>query len=635
MDTSRILKLRRPLIFLAHLIIAVLSYILAFLLRFDGNISENVAFGQFIGYILPGNWALAPPEMRSAMLIFLRPLPYMIALKLVALSYFQLYRGYWRYFGTYDLMRIIKACTASSVCLVIVVVFLLGPGFPRSVFLLDWLMSICAFSGIRLLVRLFRETVDTTLGDSPGRRTLIIGAGDTGETALRELRKHFRGVYNVIGFLDDDPEKQGLLLHGVKVIGTTRDAARAVREHQVEEVLFAITSASKQFVREVVERCEGQAVRFRMLPNLGDIIAGKLKLHRIREVSVEDLLGRDPVLLNSQRVGADLEGKCVLVTGAGGSIGSELVRQIAPFQPARIILFEIAETPLFEIDRQMGELFPRQPREAVLGDIMHPEKVEEVFAAFKPDRVFHAAAFKHVPMMEKHPVDAVLNNVLGTRVVAEAAIRHGTQKFVLISSDKAVHPRNVMGASKRCAELLLSTLNSNGTHFIAVRFGNVLGSSGSVVPIFRQQIAQGGPVRVTHPEATRYFMTIPEAVELVLQACAIGSGGETFLLEMGEPVPIVTLARNMIELSGLRLGDDIEIEYTGLRPGEKLHEELIITGENVTQTEVPKVMVHRAAPRDLELIRAKLGLLEEAALAHRPDLALLRLFELAETRQEA
>ncbi len=628
MSASRFLRYRRFLIVLLHLVMAAGCYTAAFLARFDGRISSTTSFSDALVYLFADGHSLFAAVAQREIQLFLHPLPYAVAFTMITLWYFDLHKGFWRYFGTYDLMRLVKACTASSVALVIVVVFLVGPAFPRSIFILNWLLSICAFGGVRLLARMMREMLAVNTTDAPGRRTLIVGAGDTGETALRELRKSLQGVYNVVGFLDDNPEKQGMFIHGVKVIGRTEDIARVVRAQQVEEVLFAIRSASKTFIRQVVAQCEGQAVRFRLLPNIGDLISGRLRMHQIREVSVDDLLGRDPIHLERGKVESDLCGKCVLITGAGGSIGSELARQVASFKPSRLVLFEIGESPLFEIDRVLGEQYPDVPREPVLGDIMHPDKVEQTFAAFKPDRVFHAAAFKHVPMMERHPVDAVLNNIGGTRHLAEAAIRHGVEKFVMISSDKAVHPKNVMGASKRCAELLLSSLANRGTRFITVRFGNVLGSNGSVVPIFRQQIARGGPVRVTHRDATRYFMTIPEAVELVLQAAAIGVGGEVFLLDMGEPVSILTLARSMIELSGLRVGDDIEVEFTGLRPGEKLHEELAFTGEDVRTTEVPKVMLHRASQQVPERLRAAINALEAAARSGENERTAALLFEI-------
>ncbi|MFA5205791.1 MAG: nucleoside-diphosphate sugar epimerase/dehydratase [Lentisphaeria bacterium] len=612
---SQVAWIRRLLIILAHVLLGGLAFYAAYVLRF-----LDVPAKQVVALLPSSEWE-----------IFLRLLPFVVLWKVAALGWFQLFQGFWRYAGTHDLIRIIKACTASALGIVLTVVFLrMAPGFPRSVYVLDWLVSIFAFGGLRLLARLLRDMFEDSVADAPGARVLIIGAGDNGEAALRELRKHFRGVYHVIGFLDDNLEKQGVLIHGVKVLGRTSDIARMIREQGVTEVLFAISNAPKRLYRSLVEACAGQKVMFRMVPSVGDFIAGRQRLPRLREVSVEDLLGRDPVQLDREQVAAELKGRCVLVTGAGGSIGSELVRQIAAFHPARIVLFEIGESPLFEIHRQLQERFPDLPCEAVLGDIMHAEQVEAVFAAFKPELVFHAAAFKHVPMMERYPTAAVLNNLRGTRQVAEAAVRHGAAKFVLISSDKAVHPRNVMGATKRCAELLLKTLAvGQGTRFITVRFGNVLGSNGSVVPIFRQQIATGGPVRVTHPETTRYFMTIPEAVELVLQAGAAGRGGELFMLDMGEPIPILTLAKNMIELSGLTVGEDVEILFTGLRPGEKLHEELAAVGEDVVATEIPKVMRHRDGNGvDREALRNQLLALEVAAEGGQPERTLELLWQL-------
>ncbi|MEI8078201.1 MAG: nucleoside-diphosphate sugar epimerase/dehydratase [bacterium] len=611
-DESKLAGLRRLLIILVHLVFAGAAFYLAYVLRFlDLPAKEVVAF-------LP----------RSEWEVFLRLLPFVVAWKMASLAWFQLFQGIWRYVGTHDLVRIIKACTAGTLGIILTVVFLrVAPGFPRSVYLLDWLVSIFAFGGLRLLVRLLRDMFEESVATAPGARVLIVGAGDNGEAALRELRKHFRGVYHVVGFLDDNPEKQGMLIHGVKVLGRSAEIGRVIREQEVAEVLFAISKAPKRLYRSLVEACEGLKVKFRMVPTMGDFITGKQRLPRLREVSVEDLLGRDPVQLDRERVVAELKGRRVLVTGAGGSIGSELARQIAAFQPAKLILFEIGESPLFEIHRQLQERFPELPCEPVLGDIMHEEQVEAAFATFKPEVVFHAAAFKHVPMMERHPLAAVINNVRGTRQVAQAALRHGAEKFILISSDKAVYPRSVMGATKRCAELLLKTLGNQGTRFIAVRFGNVLGSNGSVVPIFRQQIADGGPVRVTHPEVTRYFMTIPEAVELVLQAGALGRGGELFMLEMGEPISIVTLARNMIELSGLVVGEDVEIQFTGLRSGEKLHEELASLTENVVPTDVPKVLRHQDGHGvDGVALIKQLNELEELATSGQMERALERLW---------
>ena len=613
-DESKLAWLRRLLIILVHMVLAGAAFYVAYVLRFLDLPAKEVV-------------ALLP---RAEWDIFLRLLPFVIVWKMASLAWFQLFQGIWRYVGTHDLVRIIKACTAGTLGIILTVVFLrVAPGFPRSVYLLDWLVSIFAFGGLRLVVRLLRDMFEESVATAPGARVLIVGAGDNGEAALRELRKHFRGVYHVVGFLDDNPEKQGMLIHGVKVLGRTADIGRVVREQEVAEVLFAISKAPKRLYRSLVEACEGLKVKFRMVPAIGDFITGKQRLPRLREVSVEDLLGRDPVQLDRERVAADLKGRRVLVTGAGGSIGSELVRQIAAFQPARLILFEIGESPLFEIHRQLQERFPDVPCEPVLGDIMHAEQVEAAFATFKPEVVFHAAAFKHVPMMERHPQAAVINNVRGTRQVAEAALRHGAEKFVLISSDKAVYPRNVMGATKRCAELLLKSLGGQGTRFIAVRFGNVLGSNGSVVPIFKQQIADGGPVRVTHPEVTRYFMTIPEAVELVLQAGALGRGGELFMLDMGEPISIVTLARNMIELSGLVVGEDVEIQFTGLRPGEKLHEELAALTENVAPTDIPKVLRHQDGNGvDGAALAKQLNELEELAASGQVERALERLWAL-------
>jgi FlaA1/EpsC-like NDP-sugar epimerase len=387
----------------------------------------------------------------------------------------------------------------------------------------------------------------------------------------------------------------------------------------------------------VVESCSGHDVNFRIMPAFRDLMTGTLALDKIREVRVEDLLGRDPVHLDSVRVVSHLGGRTVLVTGAGGSIGSEICRQVAKFQPARLVLFEVAESPLFDIENEIRESFPSLEVHGCIGDIKHADEVEAVFSRFKPDRVFHAAAYKHVPLMEAHAVEAVRNNVMGTKHVVEACVRHRTESFVLISTDKAVRPGNVMGATKRIGELIVARAEAPGSNFASVRFGNVLGSSGSVVPIFERQIRRGGPVRVTHPDMTRFFMTIPEAVELVLHAGALASGHDVFVLDMGDPVRIMDLARNMIELSGLAVGADVKIEVTGMRPGEKLHEELVTYGEALEPTQVGKISVlrkGRSAPGG-PLFGQKLDRLIEAALNRDGQEALGLIRELIRADEES
>ncbi len=454
-------------------------------------------------------------------------------------------------------------------------------------------------------------------------KVMIIGAGDVGEMALREIHRMTVEQYEVIGLLDEDPSKHGVTILGYKVLGGTDRMKELCEKYQVDEVLIALPSASPKEIRRIVEQCQGTNVKFRTLPALKDLISGRIRFSRMREVDINDLLGREPARLDCEAISAYIQDKVVLITGAGGSIGSEMCRQIGHFNPARLILIEQAENPLFHIDRELKKLFPELKTYTYICDIYDRDRVEKIFAKERPAAVFHAAAHKHVPLMELNPTEAVKNNVFGTKNCADAAAKFGCQKFVMISTDKAVNPTSVMGCSKRIAELYIQGLNApGGTQFVTVRFGNVLGSNGSVVPIFKEQIAQGGPVTVTHPDMQRYFMTIPEAAQLVMQAAAIGKGGEIFLLDMGEPVKIVDLASDLITLSGFTPGEDIEIKFTGMRPGEKLFEELSLEGEDMSPTSHEKIAVWKRAPADRQFVLQ--GLEELAKLSQYDDPDLVR-----------
>lgn len=483
----------------------------------------------------------------------------------------------------------------------------------ESVIMLDLFTTIMLLSGVRMFVRLYHEEFFSERRRA-SRRFLIIGAGNAGEALLREMMRRKDTPYHVVGFVDDDADKYRMKIHGVPVLGTVDQLPQLCQKYGVDELAIAIPSATPKQMRRVVQICQGTKLRFSTVPSLTDIASGKLKVSQIREVEINDLLGREEVKLDLEGIQRFLRGKTILVTGAGGSIGSEMCRQVCGFEPTRLLLVEQAENPLFFIERELRKEHPGVPLETLICDITDRVRVDQIFDHFRPEVVIHAAAHKHVPLMEINPGEAVKNNVIGTMNVADAADRTGAENFVMISTDKAVNPTSIMGSTKRIAEMYIQDLNKTSqTHFVTVRFGNVLGSNGSVVPIFKKQIAEGGPVTVTHPEMRRYFMTIPEASRLVLQAAAIGEGGEIFVLDMGEPVKIVDLARELITLSGFRPGEDIEIVFTGLRPGEKLFEELSIAGEDMIPTVHPKIAVWKNIPKDRQFLRANIQRLIEAA----------------------
>jgi FlaA1/EpsC-like NDP-sugar epimerase len=522
--------------------------------------------------------------------LFLLSLPCVLLTKLVAFRACGLLRGWWRYVGMSDLVDITKASMTSAVLLYAAFWFGLWPraGYPRSVILIDMLLTICCIGGARFAVRAYSETVQTCVAR---KDTLIVGAGVAGSTIVRELKQNPNLDYKPIGFVDDDISKLGIKIHGKRVLGTTNDIDRLVTEHHVKCVLIAIPSANGKTIDQIIGKCSQPRVEFKILNGISKRIDGEPRVNQIRQLRLEDLLGRDQVRLDLSNIEEKLEGESVLVTGAGGSIGSELARQVARFGPANLVLFERSENDLFRLCCELRQEFPRLNYTAVVGDILDVSLLREVFAAHRPHSVFHAAAYKHVPMMETNCFQAVTNNVFGTYNVALVARQFQVEDFVMISTDKAVKPTNIMGVTKRVSELIILGLQHQRTRFVAVRFGNVLGSNGSVLPIFEEQIRKGGPLTVTHPGAKRYFMLIPEAVQLVLQASTMGHGGEIFILDMGEDVKIDDLARNMIRLAGLEPGTDVNIVYTGLRPGEKLVEELRLQGEGLTGTSHDKIRV--------------------------------------------
>lgn len=560
---------RKLLILTVETVLIVVAYYGSFLLRFENAFTPNVRH------------------------VFLSTLPLVLAIKLAVFAYFGLFSGWWRYVGMSDLLDISRASATSS-CLLFFIEILLRRQTPPptywgrtglfsvSVIVIDFGLTLLLLGGARFAVRAYTEHAQSCAAQ---KTTLIIGAGQAGNAIVRELKRNPDLDYRPVGFVDDDPSKRGIKLHGVPVLGPTSLLPRFIAEHDVSCVLIAIPSAKSRQMEHIVRLCRESKVELKTLPSVSERINGSASMREMRNVRVQDLLGRDPVRLDVEAIACKLQQKTVLVTGAGGSIGSELVRQLAKFNPRKLVFFERSENDLFKLCTEFEVSFPQTEYAAIVGDILDVGHLREVFALHRPDSIFHAAAYKHVPMMETNCFQAVTNNIFGTYNVALVAKQFQVGDFVMISSDKAVRPTNIMGVTKRVAELIMLGLQRQHTRFVVVRFGNVLGSNGSVVPLFEQQIAAGGPVTVTHPEATRYFMTIPEAAQLVLQASSMGKGGEIFLLDMGQPMKIVELAENLIRLSGLEPGRDIPIAFTGLRPGEKLFEELVLDGEGVKPTQ--------------------------------------------------
>ena len=556
--------------------------------------------------------------------LFLRGLPIVLVIYAVGLAVFGIQRGLWRYVGLHDLGRIFWASVISSVVFFGVVHGLFGwVAYPRSVIILTGVLSGLFLAGIRLVVRWFREWLRVLSPDA--RRVLVVGAGHAGELLIRNMLSDGNSHYRPVGLVDDDPVKRKMKVHGVPVAGTIADIPTLVRGLVAHEIIVAIPSASTALKQRILAAAEGCKVPIKILPSVKQLLTNPEALRQVRPMSLEDLLQREPIQMDRHELHPLLEGRRVLVTGAGGSIGSELCRQIARYRPATLILFERYENGLYALDLELRRQYPTLTIIPAIGDVTVPDRVAEVLQQTAPELVFHAAAHKHVPLMELNPKEAVRNNIFGTKIVAEAALACGVDRFVLISTDKAVNPTSVMGATKRVAEDLLQSLSLSGkTKFTVVRFGNVLGSNGSVVPLFTDQIRRGGPVTVTHPEIKRFFMTIPEAVQLVLQASLLGQGGEKFVLDMGEQVKVVDLARNMIVLSGLVPDQDIQIVYSGLRPGEKLYEELFDATEQVEPTAHAKIR-RAISPQSIQSDRLDRAIAHlETALSHGDDDELIR-----------
>ncbi len=589
-----LLRVRRPMIVLAHIIAFASSLMLSFL------VVQEMRFGA--------DWL----ELYPALLMFF------LIIKLPVFGLFKQYRGWWRYVGISDLLGIFGASLVST--FIIVVLWFAISNIPavrislpsdlerpaEGVCIADMFATVFMLGGLRIIIRLYFEEFRTA---EAGRlkRFLIVGAGNAGEALLREILRMPVTQYDVVGLIDDDSVKQGTHIHGIPILGTVEQLPEICEEHKIEEIAIAMPSASPQQLRRVIQVCEGIKIKFQTVPSITDIASGKLSVSHIRPVEIGDLLGkfgREEVQLDMDLIEAFARDKTILVTGAGGSIGSEMCRQLCNFNPKLLLLIEQAENPLFYIERELRKQFAEVNIKAIICNITDKTRVDEVFGEYNPQVVIHAAAHKHVPLMELNATEAIKNNIMGTQIVADVADNYGTANFVMISTDKAVNPTSMMGSSKRIAEMYIQDLSrTSETHFVTVRFGNVLGSDGSVVPIFKKQIAEGGPVTVTHPEMKRYFMTVPEASQLVLQAASMGKGGEIFVLDMGEPVKIVDLARQLITLSGFRPGEDIEMIFTGPRSGEKLFEELSIEGEDMQRTRHPKISIWKNIPMDRDRLR--------------------------------
>ena len=578
------------------LVLIALAWWLAFVVRFDGD----------------------PPGRYER--LFLITVGVVVGIKLVTFIAFRLYTRWWRFTGIQELEQILLACLVASGLVTLALTLWRPDGYeavPRGVFALDFLFTVVLIGGVRFLVRSVMERASRGAAVGPGRPVIICGAGNAANSLLRDMRANAALAYTPVGLIDDDPRKKGLRVGGVKVLGTRDELPRILRETRAREVIIAMPSAPGAVRKDIVEQCRSANVRVTTLPGLPELMNGEVSVHKLREVQVEDVLGRAPVEIDMARVARYLNGRRVLVTGAGGSIGSELCRQVAAVGPSSLVIVDHAENNLFEIDLELRDR--GHAPTPVVADCRDADLMEQVFSAHRPEIVFHAAAYKHVPMMEINPIQAIANNALATATLADLAVRHGVERFCLISTDKAVEPKTVMGGTKALAERVVEMHGHDArTRFAAVRFGNVLGSSGSVLPIFRRQIAAGGPVTVTHPDMTRYFMTIPEAVQLVIEATGIADGGDVFVLDMGEPVRIMDLAHNMIRLSGMEPGRDIQVEVTGVRPGEKLHEELFNLDEEVRPTRYGGILRATRPALDPAVLSERITALRGAVVAGDP-----------------
>jgi FlaA1/EpsC-like NDP-sugar epimerase len=558
---------------------------------------------------------------------YFRLLPFLTIITIACLIALKQYNRIWEYASINEMLAILSAVSLSMVIVIIAIYTLQLPHFPRSIYLISWILMFLFISCSRISWRVFRDLVlRNNNGHQKARRVLIVGAGDAGAIVAREMINNVHLNLKAVGFIDDDPSKRNKLLSGIPVVGTRRQIPGLVEKMEIDEIIIAMPSVTSEVVRELVDICRKTPAKLRILPGVYESTM-KNPLAALREIQMEDLLKREPVNIDLHEIAGYLTGKTVLITGGGGSIGSEMCRQAVEYDPAHLIIVDNCENNLFDIQMELSEYEFSGELHIELVDVKNRPKLETIFARYKPQVIFHAAAYKHVPLMESHPEEALQNNVFGTKNVAEMADKYGTEIFILVSTDKAVNPSSVMGATKRIAELVIKDINRNSkTRFAAVRFGNVLGSRGSVIPTFINQIAKGGPVTVTHPDMVRFFMTIPEAVQLVFQAGALAEGGEIFVLDMGDPVKINDLARDLITISGYEPGVDIEITYTGIRPGEKLYEELFTDREGMSSTRHERIFISKKQLDENYIgIRKNIAMMTEALFERKELVRLIKM----------
>ena len=587
-------KNRIALLVVLDILIIMISGFLALYVRFDFSFSKmDMKYVDYELYYLPVNLILT-------LLIFVA---------------FKLYRSVWRFASTTELLNVIGACSG-SILVQIVLMAILKMRMPVSYYMMKYVLLIAGIGCLRFTYRILRMFQERRLGLQRDKRknTMIVGGGEAGAMIIKEFQNSRYLDQKVCCVVDDNISKVGKYIRGVKIMGTREDIPHLAHELDIDEIIVALPSASQKEVSAILQICQKTDCQLRVLPGLYQMINGEVSVSRLRKVEIEDLLGREPIKLQVESVMGYVQGKVVLVTGGGGSIGSELCRQIAAHDPKQLIIVDIYENNAYDIQQELKRKYPNLDLVVLIASVRNTHRINTIFETYRPEIVYHAAAHKHVPLMEDSPNEAIKNNVFGTYKTAQAADKYGVKRFVLISTDKAVNPTNVMGASKRMCEMVIQMMNSRSkTDFVAVRFGNVLGSNGSVIPLFKKQIEQGGPVTVTHPDIIRYFMTIPEAVSLVLQAGALAKGGEIFVLDMGEPVKILDLAVNLIKLSGYKPYDEIPIEFTGLRPGEKLYEELLMSEEGLQETENKLIHIGKPIDFDEEWFRKKLDEIYELA----------------------